>query len=88
MIKQCKDINWDKYEIAVPAFLTIIMMPFTFSISYGIFFGLGSFFILKLFTNDFWVMIKECFVKREVIEHEEILPDNISVVSNMNLSSS
>jgi len=87
MMKQCKDINWDKYEIAVPAFLTIIMMPFTFSISYGIFFGLGSFFILKLFTNDFWIMIKNYFNKPEIIEREEVLlPGNISVMSSANSS--
>ena len=47
MMKQCKDIKWEKYEVAVPAFLTIIMMPFTFSISYGLFFGLGAYFILN-----------------------------------------
>lgn len=50
MMKQCKDIEWDNYEIAVPAFLTIIMMPFTFSISYGLFFGIITFIILKI-TN-------------------------------------
>jgi len=77
MIKQCKDINWDRFDIAVPAFLTIIMMPFTFSISYGLFFGLGSYFILKFFNIDTW---KNIILNRRVIKAEDI--ENISNISS------
>lgn len=35
MAVQLKNINWDKFEIAVPAFFTAIMMPFTGSIANG-----------------------------------------------------
>ncbi|MGM8364039.1 NCS2 family permease [Virgibacillus sp. W0181] len=34
-----KDIDWDKFEIAVPAFLTIVAMPLTYSIATGIAIG-------------------------------------------------
>lgn len=34
-----KKIDWDKFEIAVPAFLTIIAMPLTYSIATGIAIG-------------------------------------------------
>src|SRR5690625_3051621 len=34
-----KDIEWDRFEIAVPSFLTIIAMPLTYSISTGIAIG-------------------------------------------------
>lgn len=34
-----KDIEWDQFEIAVPAFLTIIAMPLTYSIATGIAMG-------------------------------------------------
>lgn len=34
-----KKINWDQFEIAVPAFLTIIAMPLTYSIATGIAIG-------------------------------------------------
>src|SRR5699024_2668206 len=34
-----KQIDWDKFEIAVPAFLTIIAMPLTYSIARGIAIG-------------------------------------------------
>lgn len=36
MMTQVKNIDWDKYEIAIPAFLTIAVMPFTYSITNGI----------------------------------------------------
>ena len=35
-------IDWNNIEIALPAFLTISFMPFTYNISYGIAFGLIS----------------------------------------------
>ena len=36
MMKQIKTIDWEDYGIAIPAFLTIILMPFTYNISVGI----------------------------------------------------
>ena len=40
MMQQVKDIDWDDLEIAIPAFLTIVLMPFTYSITVGIGAGL------------------------------------------------
>lgn len=39
MAASLKDINWDKFEIALPAFLTVICMPLTYSIATGIAIG-------------------------------------------------
>ncbi|SDR12088.1 putative MFS transporter, AGZA family, xanthine/uracil permease [Virgibacillus subterraneus] len=39
MSSTLKNIDWDQFEIAVPAFLTIIMMPLTYSIATGIAIG-------------------------------------------------
>lgn len=39
MAKSLKDIEWDKFEIAVPAFLTVAAMPLTYSIATGIAIG-------------------------------------------------
>ena len=44
-------IEWNDPAIALPAFLTISFMPFTYNISYGIAFGLISYIFLKLFTG-------------------------------------
>jgi len=40
------EINWSKPEIAIPSFLTIILMPLTYSVGEGIAFGLLSYVIL------------------------------------------
>ncbi|CAJ1200952.1 Guanine/hypoxanthine permease PbuG [Companilactobacillus paralimentarius] len=39
MAQSMKEIDWSKFEIAMPAFLTIVGMPLTYNISYGIAFG-------------------------------------------------
>jgi len=36
MVSSLKEIEWDQIEVAVPAFLTIIMMPLAYSIATGI----------------------------------------------------
>lgn len=47
MMTQVKHIDWDRYEIAVPAFLTIAVMPFTYSITNGIGAGFVAYVLLK-----------------------------------------
>lgn len=39
MVASLGKIKWDQFEVAVPAFLTIIMMPLTYSIATGIAIG-------------------------------------------------
>ncbi|MCX4474717.1 NCS2 family permease [Micromonospora sp. NBC_01655] len=48
MMTAVRTIDWTDYEIAIPAFLTIALMPFTYSISNGIGAGVISFVVLKL----------------------------------------
>ncbi|MEU5715483.1 NCS2 family permease [Streptomyces sp. NPDC020403] len=47
MMTQVKHIDWDRYEFAVPAFLTIVVMPFTYSITNGIGAGFIAYVIIK-----------------------------------------
>jgi AGZA family xanthine/uracil permease-like MFS transporter len=47
MLTSIRTIDWSDYEIAIPAFLTIVLMPFTYSISNGIGAGLIAFVLLK-----------------------------------------
>ena len=51
MIGGVKDIDWHDPCAAVPAFLTLTMMPFTYNISYGIAFGLISYIVINLFAG-------------------------------------
>jgi AGZA family xanthine/uracil permease-like MFS transporter len=51
MVSSLKNIEWGDLEEAIPAFMTVVMMPFAYSISDGI--GLGFIFycIVKLVTG-------------------------------------
>jgi adenine/guanine/hypoxanthine permease len=53
MITPIRNINFDDFSETIPAFLTIIMMPMTQSISEGILFGVLSFTFLKILTGKF-----------------------------------
>ncbi len=48
MMSQIKNIDWQDYGIAIPAFLTIILMPFTYSISVGIGAGFVSHVLVRV----------------------------------------
>lgn len=51
MMNCVREIEWTDVAEAVPAFLTIAMMPFTYNISYGIAFGIISWLLIKLFVE-------------------------------------
>ncbi len=48
MMQQVKEIDWDDLEIAIPAFLTIVLMPFTYSITVGIGAGFLIYTLIKI----------------------------------------
>ncbi|MFC5145569.1 NCS2 family permease [Streptomyces aureoversilis] len=48
MAANVKEIDWSDFTIAVPAFLTIIAMPFTYSITNGIGIGVLAFILLRI----------------------------------------
>jgi AGZA family xanthine/uracil permease-like MFS transporter len=47
LLTQIRNIDFDDYTIAIPAFLTIVLMPFTYSITNGIGAGFVSYAVLK-----------------------------------------
>ena len=51
MMNCARNIDWLKTEEAVPAFLTLAMMPMTYNISYGIAFGVISYVLISVFTG-------------------------------------
>ncbi len=53
MISPIKNIDFEDFTEAIPAFLTIILMPLTYSIAEGIIFGLLSYVFLKIVTGKF-----------------------------------
>lgn len=69
MLSPIAKIDWGRYDEAFPAFLAIILMPLTYSITLGIAFGFLSFVLIKLFTGRFgeikpamWVSAALCVV--------------------------
>ncbi|SFB39343.1 NCS2 family permease [Cellulomonas marina] len=48
MVMQVSGIDWKNLEVAVPAFLTIVLMPFAYSITVGMGAGVISFVVLKV----------------------------------------
>jgi len=48
MITQIRHIDFDDHTIAIPAFLTIVVMPFTYSITNGIGAGFVAYVLLKV----------------------------------------
>ncbi|KIJ67206.1 hypothetical protein HYDPIDRAFT_186086 [Hydnomerulius pinastri MD-312] len=59
MIRNVRDINWDYIGDALPAFLTILIIPLSYNIAYGVIVGVftyillnGSVWILRKISND------------------------------------
>ena len=48
MMRGVGDIKWDDIEVAIPAFLTIALMPFAYSIADGIAWGVISYVAIKM----------------------------------------
>ncbi|KAJ9232291.1 hypothetical protein DTO169E5_7593 [Paecilomyces variotii] len=55
MTKAAPEINWLYLGDAVPAFVTLVVMPFTYSIAYGLISGIVTYVILNTFT---WLVDK------------------------------
>ena len=47
----CAPIDWDDYPILISSFLTVIMMPLTFSIANGVSFGVISYAAIMLLAG-------------------------------------
>ncbi len=60
MMAQVTDIDWTKFHIALPAFLTIVVMPFTYSIANGIGVGFIAFSLMTVAAGKardvHWIM--------------------------------
>lgn len=51
MMTIVRDIPWDDYEVSIPAFLTMVVMPFTYSITNGIGAGFVTYTVIKVFRG-------------------------------------
>ncbi|MFF9477933.1 NCS2 family permease [Streptomyces sp. NPDC014733] len=53
MASNVRHIDWGDFTVAIPAFLTMISMPFTYSITNGIGIGVLAFILLRSVTGRF-----------------------------------
>ncbi|MFV0425857.1 MAG: NCS2 family permease [Beutenbergiaceae bacterium] len=53
MMESVRHIEWKDIGEALPAFLTIVAMPFTYSIANGVSFGIIAYAVIKVFTGRF-----------------------------------
>jgi AGZA family xanthine/uracil permease-like MFS transporter len=60
MTSHMSEIDWDDTVVAIPAFLTIVAIPLTFSIANGIAFGFTIYTFLCILRREFrrvnWLM--------------------------------
>ena len=53
MMRGARNLDWSRIDEAVPAFLTAVTMPFTYSIANGITFGIVSYVAIKVLLGRF-----------------------------------
>ncbi|GMH31467.1 hypothetical protein Nepgr_033310 [Nepenthes gracilis] len=70
MMKVLKDIEWMNTKQAMPAFVTMILMPLTYSISNGIIGGVALYAVLSLYDSLAW-LIKWLIQTRRAVNREE-----------------
>lgn len=53
MLKPILKINWEKFDDAIPAFLSLVLIPFTYSITQGIIWGFLGWTFIKVLTGKY-----------------------------------
>jgi AGZA family xanthine/uracil permease-like MFS transporter len=51
MLGSIAEVDWHEPTVAIPAFLTLVMIPLTYSIANGLGIGIASFALLRLFSG-------------------------------------
>ncbi|KAF8009868.1 hypothetical protein BT93_J0756 [Corymbia citriodora subsp. variegata] len=62
MMKSVVEIDWNDMRHAIPAFITLLLMPLTYSIAYGLIGGIGTYIVLHI-----WDWSEELLVKFGVV---------------------
>jgi len=70
MMGEVGQIAWDNMRIAIPAFFCIAMMPFTYSIANGLFFGVSMFILCWIATGQFMSKWSLCGLKKRNFDAE------------------
>lgn len=77
MCSTVRNINWDYPGDAIPAFITLAVMPFTYSIAYGVVGGIIAYIIIN---GVAWILDKATFgrIRPDYAQKEEYLKHVLS----------
>lgn len=67
MMRAVVEIEWDDMRQAIPAFVTLILMPLTYSIAYGLIGGIGTYIVLNI-----WDWATDFLAKHGAIERSGV----------------
>ncbi|KAI4306933.1 hypothetical protein L6164_030172 [Bauhinia variegata] len=76
MMRSVVEIEWEDMRQAIPAFVTLILMPLTYSIAYGLIGGIGTYVVLNL-----WDWGAEFLAKFGVVKSKLSVPVPVPVRS-------
>lgn len=65
MMRSMAEIEWEDMREAIPGFVTMILMPLTYSIAYGLIGGIGTYVVLHIWDWGEEVAGRFCVVKRK-----------------------
>ncbi|XP_042423900.1 adenine/guanine permease AZG1-like [Zingiber officinale] len=76
MMKTVVEVEWENMREAIPAFVTIILMPLTYSITYDLIGGIATYIVLRLCEYICSVLVKSFHLLRN---SSALLPCSINV---------
>ncbi|KAI5664980.1 hypothetical protein M9H77_24303 [Catharanthus roseus] len=85
MMKVVKDIDWNNIREAVPAFVTMLLMPLTYSISNGIVAGIGLYVVLGLYDNAVRLIRWTTKMRRMVVKEQNQVSAAAGIVIDHNV---
>ncbi|XP_027104190.1 adenine/guanine permease AZG1-like isoform X2 [Coffea arabica] len=77
MMRAVVEVEWDDMRQAIPAFMTLLLMPLTYSIAYGLIGGIGTYVVLHL-----WDWGESCLRKFGVIKEGRRSSSNGGATNN------
>ncbi|KAJ4971658.1 hypothetical protein NE237_004757 [Protea cynaroides] len=78
MMRSVVEIEWNDMKQAIPAFVTMILMPLTYSIAYGLVGGIGTYIVLHLWDWGEWGLRKYGIIEKKERENKNLVGVNES----------
>lgn len=82
MMKSVVEIDWNDVKQAVPAFMTIVLMPLTYSIAYGLIGGIGTYIALGVVDRAVGLVARHKTRNTETLHDANGLPPPPSELSS------